>query len=799
MRSALLFTVSALAVTAAATSSFAQSAEPAPAAAPVVEEIIITAQKREQSLQDVPISVTAVGGAAIQSAGVKDIKDLTVLVPSLNSVSTSSEATTNVRVRGIGTAGDNPGLESSVGVVIDGVYRPRNGVGFGDLGEVERIEVLNGPQGTLFGKNTSAGVINIITASPTFEPSLKLEGTVGNYGEIGGSVGINGPIIDDKLAGRFFIVARKRDGWIDVETAGGPRRRDDSADRNYLSMRGQLLFLPTDNLELRLIGDYSYRSELCCLGAPLTAGPTAAYINGLTGGLGTDQTPNYKNYKAYANRDDSQKVKDGGLSLEANWDINDDLTLTSITAWREWDIVRGSDIDYSGADIGYRDDNGDFGTTFTQFSQELRLAGVAGPLTYVAGLFYAREEIDHRQSWQYGADLERYLGLTLSGGLDPNRVSTWTLLPVGSNFPVSQGQQDQFKQEGDTVALFGNLNWQVTDGLELTLGLRYTHDERSLRSDFFNDGGAPACSAILARISGGAVIPAGVLNTLCAPSFDAGFNNATTLQDRTEKEWGGTFKVAYRFSPDFMTYASYSKGYKGGGFNIDRGRFSIGVINPDTTFAPEFVDAYEVGAKTSLFDRALTLNGAIFYQVFEDYQLNVYTGVSFVVNSLPEVVSRGADLDFAWATPIDGLRISGGVTYAETQAGDFTGVPGVNPNLANSRIVIAPLWSASLQTDYTHDLGNDLELRFNLAGKYTSEMNTSSSLTPGSEREKLLLINGRVTLAQVDDRWALEGWVQNLTDERYINQAFATPNQSGSFGTFLGSPRFYGVTLRLRY
>ena len=794
----MLITASSMAALLVASPALAQ-AEPEADSAGTVEEIIITAQKREQSLQDVPISVTAVGGAAIEKAGVKDIKDLTVLVPSLNSVSTSSEATTNVRVRGIGTAGDNPGLESSVGVVIDGVYRPRNGVGFGDLGEVERIEVLNGPQGTLFGKNTSAGVINVITAGPTFEPRVKAEATVANYGEIGGSVSVNGPILDDKLAGRFFIVARTRDGWMDVETAGGPRRRKDSADRNYLSMRGQLLYAPNEDLEIRLIGDYSYRDELCCLGVPLIAGVNAARINSLTGGLGTDTTPKYTDYKAYANREDAQTINEGGLSLEANWDITPDLTLTSITAWREWDIVRGSDIDYSGADIGYRDNNGDFGTNFKQFSQELRLAGTAGPLTYVGGIFYAREEIDHRQSWQYGRDLESFLGLQLSGGLNPNAVSNFTLLPVGTNFPVGLGQQDQFLQEGDTTALFGNVNWQVTEGLELTLGLRYTHDERSLRSEFFNNGGAPACSAIQARISGGAVIPAGVIAALCAPSFDSGFNNATTNQDRTEKEWGGTFKVAYRFSPDFMTYASYSRGYKGGGFNIDRERLAIAVIDPDTAFSPEFVDAYEVGAKSTLFDRTLTLNTAIFWQTFTDYQLNVYTGASFVVTSLPEVVSRGVEVDFSWRTPIEGLRFGGGVTYAETQAGDFTGIAGVAPGLANSRIVIAPLWSASLQTDYTHDLGNDLELRFNLSGKYTSEMNTSSSLTPGTTRDKLLLINGRITLANVDDQWALEGWVQNLTDERYINQAFATPNQTGSFGAFVGAPRLYGLTLRMQF
>src|SRR3989338_9371055 len=173
-----------------------------------VDAIIITATKREQSLQDVPVVVTAVSGQLMQDAGVKDIKDLTILTPGLTVTSTSNETVTTARIRGVGTVGDNPGLESSVGVVIDGVYRPRNGVGFGDLGEMERIEVLKGPQGTLFGKNTSAGVINVMTKEPEFGFGANGELTFGNYNAKGAAASVTGPLYEDKLAGRLYVAAR---------------------------------------------------------------------------------------------------------------------------------------------------------------------------------------------------------------------------------------------------------------------------------------------------------------------------------------------------------------------------------------------------------------------------------------------------------------------------------------------------------------------------------------------------------------------------------------------------------------
>jgi len=207
-----------------------------------VSEIVVTAQRREAALAATPLSLTVVAQPLLNDVGVRDIKDLQILTPGLVVASTSNQTFTTARIRGVGTVGDNPGLESSVGVMIDGVYRPRNGVALGDLGEVERIEVLKGPQPTLFGKNASAGVINVVTAAPSFTPRMAGEATFGDYGTKGGSVSLTGPLVDEVLAGRLYVAARRRDGLYDVKTGDGPRTSTDDQTENYDTVRGQLLW-----------------------------------------------------------------------------------------------------------------------------------------------------------------------------------------------------------------------------------------------------------------------------------------------------------------------------------------------------------------------------------------------------------------------------------------------------------------------------------------------------------------------------------------------------------------------------
>ena len=809
----LAWTAIALTATGAIAPAQAQNAETQANAADdaVISEIIVTAQKRAQNLQDVPIVVTAVSGQLLQDTGVKDIKDLAILAPGLIVTSTTNESITTARIRGIGTVGDNPGLESSVGVVVDGVYRPRNGVGFGDLGELERVEVLKGPQGTLFGKNTSAGVINILTKQPEFEFKANGEVGAGNFNDFEAAASVTGPLVADKLAGRLYAARRKRDGFYDVSIANGPRADTDDANRDFYTVRGQLLFKPMEALDVRLIADYSKRDEICCAATQLNNGASAPIINFLAADTGVAIPADPFGRNAFANRRSAQDIEDRGVSAEVNWDlpIFGGSQLTSISSYRNWELVSGADIDFTSADIWFRSDDGRNSNQFKQFSQELRLAGQAEKLNWLVGGFYANEKLSYLSQIGFGSDFERYYGLLFSGGTNPNRISQFTGLPVGASYPLDGGLADTFNQKSDSFALFTNNSYAFTDALEGTVGLRYTTEDKDLDSQFLNiGGGAAGCAASRARRAFLTALPASYFSLGCGTYADPAFNNVATQQNISESEWSGTAKLAYRFTADVMSYVSYAKGYKAGGFNLDRERIVSPVLgaadpnslaDPDTSFGSESVDSYELGTKTTWFDNSLLLNATAFYQSFEDFQLNVFTGISFVVTSIPEVTSQGVDLDFLWRAPGRRFSLQGGTTYADTQYGNFTPTAGIPSLLPNNQMSFAPKWSGSLSATYGTPLGGNFQWRANVGAKTTSHYNTGSDLNPAKEQGSFTLLNARLGFGDIQDRWMLEAWGANLTDRGYYQVVIDAPLQTGVYDGFLGAPRTYGLTLRANF
>jgi iron complex outermembrane receptor protein len=824
-----------------------------------VDEIIVTAQLREQSLQDVPIVITTLSQETLEGAGVRDIKDLQILTPGLTVTSTTSETITSARIRGVGTVGDNPGLESSVGVIIDGVYRPRNGVGFGDLGEMNRIEVLKGPQGTLFGKNTSAGVINIITEAPSFTPGFQAEITAGNYGAWGASASVTGPIAGDTVAGRLYVATRQRDGFYDVITAGGPRTETDDQNQDFWTARGQLLFLPSDTVSVRVIADYSSREEYCCTGVQIRTGVTGLFIDGLAaGGQGVaGPTAGYPalpfSRTAYANRATTQEIEDMGISVETNIDTDwmGGSTLTSITAYRSWDSVNGMDVDFTGADIFYRAPDGNYGFGIDTFSQELRLAGTTDRFDWLIGGFYASEELTRNDSFLFGAAFTPYLSLVASSGASAAALPCLTAamdsflfcqgfgpLPGGGYVPgptysAGQGFIDLYEQDSTSFALFTNNTFRLTEDFSITAGLRFTSEEKEMRTfqDNINGNGA-VCTAVRANPAA----PAALVTAACLNFTNPDFDGRSYTQNLDEEEWAGKLAAQYRFSPELMAYGSYARGYKAGGFNLDRSsrpdptRPGNNIPIADTSYAPETVDSWEIGLKSTLLDRTLLLNATWFHQTFENFQLNTFGGIAFIVESIPEVTSTGVDADFFWFTPIEGLSLQGGVTYAQTEYGQFDmndlSEPSRFPSLSllpGSQMSFAPEWSASLAVGFDRSLGYGLRGGFNLSAKYTSEYNTGSDLLPWKMNDAMTVLNGRITIGAEDGRWALDVWGQNLTDEEYYQVAYNGPLQgtsfqpgvtaagpyagthydpaldSGTYNAFLGAPRTYGVTLRVSY
>lgn len=778
-----------------------------------IDEIVVTAQKREQSLQDVPIVVTSVNAQQLQDAGIRDIKDLTIVAPGLTVTSTSSSAITSARIRGIGTVGDNPGLESSVGVVIDGVYRPRNGVAFSDLGEMQRIEVLKGPQGTLFGKNTTAGVINILTKRPDFTLSANSEVTASNYDGFGASLSLNGPIVSDKVAARIYVAARERDGYYKTY---GP----DNNDQDFYTGRLQVLAQPSADLDFNLALDYTKRDERCCGAVQIKNGATAAIVLALApGGLANPVDPD--GFRDFSNRSFKKTIIDQGGALEANWNTGmlGDAKLTSVTAIRNWSQTGGGDVDWTGADILYSptkaQSSNPASTKFHTFSQELRLAGSTDKLNWLVGGFYTRETLGlHVRTVNYGTQYEPYVSALLG-----NSLPLFTGRPAnGSTFQPGFGQDDLYRQKEEGFSLFTNNSYQVTEALELTVGLRYTWEKKDLNTFWSNTDGGIGCQTALnsgvalagrvptTLVRANGTLAAGPYQVLCATSNSPRFGQiGTNLQDLKENKLTGTAKIAYRFTPEVLAYASYARGYKAGGFNLDRiattnqtvaGRGTDPVL--DTSFKPETVDSYEIGVKNTLFDRTVLLNATLFYQDYKDFQLNAFNGLVFSVASVPKVVSKGVDADFLWFTPIDGLSLNGGATYAQTYYPRSTPIF-LGANLPGSRLSLAPLWSASLGVTYERKLTEGLIGRMAVNAKTVSGFNTGSDLDPVKNQPGYTLLNARIGVSSEDKRWTVEAFAQNLTDDTYYQVAFASVLQSGSYDAFLGQPRTYGVTLRFAY
>jgi len=804
-----------------------------------VDSIVVTAQKREQNLQDVPVVVTAVGAKLLQDTGVKDIKDLTILTPGLTVTSTTSEASTTARIRGVGTVGDNPGLESSVGVVIDGVYRPRNGVSFGDLGQMERIEVLKGPQGTLFGKSTSAGVINIVTKEPEFGFGAEAEATIGNFNAHGLSASVTGPLFgSETLAARLYVAARERDGYNDVVTGKGPSVRDQDADQGFYTVRGQLLFIPDDKATFKLIGDYTRRDENCCGAVQIRTGPTAGILALVNGGPALATTADPYARVAYSNRGAPSSVEDMGVSLQGVIDT-DFGEITSISAIRNWRTDNGQDSDFSTADLAYRVKDGTNYAEFTTFSQEIRLAGQTEKFDWLVGAFLADEKLDNRANFLYGNDYEQYMGRLLSrSATNPAGLANFVALLLNrapnTSFVGGQGLRDRYQQRATTIAGFTNNTWHVTDAFDITAGLRYSIDEKTVDTYQTTSDGGVACGTALspagqARIAGivGAAAAPTIIGNLCLPWANPLFNGRGYKQERTDKEWSGTLKASYRFSPEVFSYASYARGYKGGGFNLDRAQSSNGLPSggqgvvpvADTSFPAEFVDSYELGLKNTLFNRSVLFNITGFYQEFSNFQLNTFLGTSFAVRSIKEVTSKGADLDFLWFTPVRGLSIQSGLSYAKTQYGKQPVVNDPGNALAllpGSRMSLAPEWSASGSLTYERPVGDNLKARFNVGAKYSSDYNTGSDLFPPKVQKDYTLVNARVALGTQDDKWTIELWGQNLFDEEYTQVGFngflqgssglsatnATYNpalDTITYDAFLGAPRTYGMTLRAKF
>ena len=708
------FWLATTAFAALTTPAIAQNAAPQAADETANEntDIIVTATRRNQLLSDVPIAVSAVSGESLQNTGANDVRALNQLAPSLLVSGATSEVNFSARIRGVGTVGENAGLESSVALFIDGVYRSRTGVGLSELGDIARVEVLRGPQGTLFGRNASAGLINIVTKGPSFDFGGSGSATYGNYDYIRFDGSVTGPIAGDTVAFKVDGVYQKRNGFIKNVTPG----EKDINDRDRYLIRGQLLFQPNSDLSIRLIGDYTKRTEICCgavnfgpnrnvslVGGAVTISPNTILpiLQALGANIQTG-TGDVKFVRAQATTPGfnyTSNTKDFGFSGEVNWSFGD-TKLTSITSYRDYKNRQGQDSDFNALDILRRTA---LDRRFRTFTQEFRAQGklLDGRLDWLVGGYYANEILNVRDDFKYGADYDRYANCLLFAGVLPSVVDTTQ--PLCVNVPRLQatatatgsatlaalvanparpgfgslaavlGQptlqlsgtgvvDNRFRQQSRNYAFFThNVIDIIQDKLSLTLGARYTNERKTLDGTFNTNNNL--CGALRASpFAGFAALPC-VINNSSGP----GILLTDPNRSARESEFTGTAVLSFKPAKGLLVYGSYSRGYKAGGYNLDTSAFdapnaaraAITLANTvnngrpdvaDLQFAAEKVKAYELGAK--YHGRQFNLNAALFYSEFNNFQLNTFNGINFEVTNVNSCKDdlAGADRDILPST-----------------------------------------------------------------------------------------------------------------------------------------------------
>ncbi|MET0372721.1 MAG: TonB-dependent receptor [Rhizorhabdus sp.] len=871
------------------------------AAAKNSSDIVVTATRRSQRLSNVPIAVSAYSTTALQNSGATDIRQMAQLAPSLIVSSTGSEANATARLRGIGTVGDNPGLESSVAVFIDGVYRSRTGSGLTDLGEVERIEVLRGPQGTLSGRNSSAGAISIYSKYPEFTFGGYGEASYGNYDAVRLAGALTGPVLKDVLAFRIDGVFARRDGFYrDVVN------RTDYNDRNRYFVRGQLFFKPTADFSIRLIGDYTRRDEKCC-GAvyvdtrekidptPGVAGDFAvapqnrivSVLQSLGGILPSNGDPYNRQVVNTPGRAYANITKDYGLSGRIGWTLGQ-VQLISISAYREYKAGGAADLDYSNVDIVYRPDDGNAYRRFHTFTQETRLSGslFGGRLDWLVGGYYAHEDLRVADNLTFGAQYGAFAACRIVATINPaaalrNPANAGCLSAAGRGaLSAAVGPQivagidrlatinavgslrDVFDQTSSNYAFFTHNIFRITDTLSLTGGLRYTNEHKTLDARFNNNNAVcPTQQAALGPLlgSGNATLQslaAGIITLSCTGNSTSALNGVPMHDSIREGQFTGTTVLSWKPAPSTLLYASYARGYKAGGYNLDRSDLTATAFSTPTAanvsnlrFDPETVQAFELGIKYS--SPRFTANLAGFHSAFRNFQLNTFNGTNYIVQNISacDASLNNADRDNSSTTGICSAKVKAGVVTQgfEIEAGAYP-TPDVTFNLGytfahtqyrnnlvgseagealsaalfllpGNQMSNAPRHTITSSAGWSPPIGgNGMTALFYVDSRLTSDYNTGSDLFTEKRQDGFFLVNARIGLRGRAQRWAVEFWGQNVFDTRYEQVAFSAPFQgAGSvsqvtrFGSpsfavgnaittaYLAEPRTYGVTLRSRF
>ncbi len=768
-----------------ATAAPATSAGDVPEASQI-GDIVVTAQKRSERLQDVPLAVTAVSGDALANRQVNDTSSLTKAIPSLTFQQGPNATNTTLRIRGVGTALFGQGVESSVSVVVDGVVLARQAQGFADLADIERVEVLRGPQGTLFGKNASAGVISIVTARPSHDFEGRVEGTIAEHGEYRAKGTVSGPLSDtlrasltgfyNDVRGITYNVTRGQ--WVNGQKGWG--------------VRGKLEWDATDNLNLLLSGEYRKSDTTCCISSsirvdnPVIAQLEAPVVASAANRQVSEDTLTYSN--------SNQKT----FSLQADWDLGS-ATLTSITAYQDYYLIVNQPIDRINSDpVRYVGTNAYASWNFnqgildlSQFSQELRLGSNGNhDLTYVAGVYYSHGDIKRPFSRRRAVCASGVVGQVCAA-------------------PTYQSSSSFAELKTNSIAAFGQAEYRIVGGLKLLGGLRVQYEDGS------NYG------AQLGTLVAGDALLTGV------PA-----NGSGTLKAH-DTAVTGKVGLQYELNRRLQAYATYTRGYKGIGYNME----AATNFTTQTSLSPEHVNAYELGLKGRTADGTLSMAVAVFRSDYTNLQVQAnrsdpVTGVtSFVATNAGTSRSQGVEVE-ATLRPTRHFSVDTSFTYTDSTvnidglncplqlqaaAAVMTGTPinvcyrtavGATPiqNLRNATLPASPKFRISVAPRWDHDIGNSLAGFVQVGVNFQSKQQFAIEQDPLLVQEAYTLVDASIGVQTIDKRYSLSLFVKNLFDVNYYtsvshNSLLATAAKPYDLTATYNkdADRYFGATLGIRF
>ncbi|MBE9539562.1 MAG: TonB-dependent receptor [Proteobacteria bacterium] len=793
-----------------------------------LEEVIVTAQKRTESLQDVPISVSAIQGEKLEAAGITNMSALADHVPNL--YISDAAVNTNIYLRGVGS-GNNQAFEQSVGMYIDGVYMGRGRQYRSPFVDIQRVEVLRGPQGTLFGKNTVAGAVNVTTASP--DVGDEFSGSITGAVEDNDGYIVNGYVsgsVTDSLALRFAFKASENDGTFDNKFLG-----DDELNLEDQMYRFTAVWQPTENLDINM--KYSY-SDYDRTGAPST---TKVYIDA------EERDANFPNRSAFASiaylltdtfypelndikgkeftsYKDNNLGADGktvGIGYDQDGSENEtnnfvlkldysmgDYLLTSITGYSAYESVDAVDVDWLPLQFIERGDDQEF----EQFSQEFRITSPGGEFfDYVAGIYYEESDLEFDRRVTIDTNMD---GLTpaLLG------VDNLLLLLTGGAYGADQIARNHYYQlDSDSWAVFGQGTFNLTDTFRLTLGLRYTEENKDVVSqqclaDTNNDPDRLTSLGICSDNFLLSLIQAGSFNTY---AYDY-------KESRSTDKWLPAANLQWDVGDDTMLYVSLSQGFKSGGFtSADDGEpagFLVGQIpNPgeapfttpsdDFEFEDEEVDALEIGGKHTLLDGGMTLNWAYFYTEYDNLQTSVFKGVGFGVANAASSIIQGIELDMMWQAT-EGLTLGANVSWLNAEFDDYGDAPCTaiqldidprcgteggftNNDQSGANTTFAPDYSASIFFDHSYLLGNGMEIVSGGEINYKDEFSPAGDNDPIDVIDSFTKVNLRIGLR--GDSWEVMAYGRNIFDEEAFSNHFDTPVLAGSHSAYMDEGAVFGL------